>query len=224
MDAQAARTGRLSDDDWPNLARAAGRLNEAPIYIDDTPALTGLELRAKCRRLKSEFDIGLVIVDYMQLMQGSKGKQSSREQEIAAISRGLKALAKELNIPVIALSQLSRAVETRGGDKRPMLSDLRESGSIEQDADVVLFIYRAERYGINQDEDGNSTEGMAEVIIGKQRNGPIGTVSLSFVNRYARFENMTNYYNPENPLPPAAESGFDMSAPLMPSDPMDPGF
>jgi len=223
VDAQAARTGRLSDDDWPNLARAAGRLNEAPIYIDDTPALTGLELRAKCRRLKSEFDIGLVIVDYMQLMQGSKGKQSSREQEIAAISRGLKALAKELNIPVIALSQLSRAVETRGGDKRPMLSDLRESGSIEQDADVVLFIYRAERYGINQDENGNSTEGMAEVIIGKQRNGPIGTVSLSFVNRYARFENMTNYYNPENPVAPA-ESGFDMSAPLLPNDPADPGF
>ncbi len=222
VDAQSARTGRLSDDDWPKLARAAGRLNEAPIYIDDSPALTGLELRAKCRRLKSEFDIGMVIVDYMQLMQGSKSQQSNREQEIAAISRGLKALAKELNIPVISLAQLSRAVETRGGDKRPMLSDLRESGSIEQDADVVLFIYRAERYGIHQDEDGNSTEGMAEIIIGKQRNGPIGTVNLSFVNRYARFENLTTYYNPDTSLPLAEESGFDMSAPLPPGGPGDP--
>lgn len=194
VDAQAARTGRLSDDDWPKLARAAGRLTEAPIFIDDTPGLGILELRAKCRRLKAEHDIGLVIVDYLQLMHGTvQNKGANREQEIAQISRSLKGLAKELNVPVIALSQLSRAVETRGGDKRPQLSDLRESGSIEQDADVVGFIYRAERYGITVDEVGNSTEGMAEVIIGKQRNGPVGHVNLAFVKQFARFENLTTY-------------------------------
>ena len=197
VDAQAARTGRLSDDDWPRLARAAGKLSEASIFIDDTPGLTVLELRAKCRRLKAEHDIGLVVVDYLQLMRGTNlGKQANREQEIAHISRSLKGLAKEMNVPVIALSQLSRAVETRGGDKRPQLSDLRESGSIEQDADVVAFIYRAERYGITVDENGNSTEGLAEVIIGKQRNGPIGDVTLAFVHQHARFENLTTYYGP----------------------------
>src|SRR5690606_27836260 len=189
VDAHAARTGRMRDEDWPQLARAAGRLSMAPIYIDDTPGLSILELRAKCRRLKAEHDIGLVVVDYLQLMHGTmESRNANREQEIAQISRSLKSLAKELNVPVIALSQLSRAVETRGGDKRPQLSDLRESGSIEQDADVVCFIYRAERYGITVDENGNSTEGLAEVIIGKQRNGPIGTVQLAFVNQYARFE------------------------------------
>ncbi len=194
VDAQAARTGRLHDDDWPKLARAAGRLAEAPIFIDDTPGLGILELRAKCRRLKAEHNIGLVIVDYLQLMHGTvQSKSGNREQEIAQISRSLKGLAKELSVPVIALSQLSRAVETRGGDKRPQLSDLRESGSIEQDADVVGFIYRAERYGITVDENGNSTEGLAEIIIGKQRNGPIGHVKLAFVNQFARFENLTTY-------------------------------
>lgn len=194
IDAQAARTGRLSESDWPKLARAAGRLAEAPIFIDDTPGLGILELRAKCRRLKAEHKIGLIVVDYLQLMHGtSQSKNGNREQEIAQISRSLKGLAKELDVPVIALSQLSRAVETRGGDKRPQLSDLRESGSIEQDADVVGFIYRAERYGITVDENGNSTEGMADIIIGKQRNGPIGNVRLAFVNQYARFENLTTY-------------------------------
>ncbi len=195
VDAQAARTGRMRDDDWLRLANAAGRLSAAPIYIDDTPGLTVLELRAKCRRLKAEHDIGLIIVDYLQLMHGTAKKNSNREQEIAHISRSLKSLAKELNVPVIALSQLSRAVETRGGDKRPQLSDLRESGSIEQDADVVAFIYRAERYGITVDEHGNSTEGIGEILIGKQRNGPIGNVQLAFVNQYARFENLTTYYS-----------------------------
>ena len=156
--------------DWPLLAKAAGKLSEAPIFIDDTPGLSILELRAKCRRLKAEHDIGLIIVDYLQLMHGSQNsRSSSREQEIAQISRSLKSLAKEIDVPVIALSQLSRAVESRGGDKRPQLSDLRESGSIEQDADLVAFIYRAERYGITVDENGNSTEGMGEIIIGKQR-------------------------------------------------------
>ena len=193
VDAQRARTGRLHDDDWPKLARAAGKLSSAPIFIDDTPALGILELRAKCRRLKAEHDIGLVIVDYLQLMHGTQQTQGNREQEIAQISRSLKGLAKELNVPVIALSQLSRAVETRGGDKRPQLSDLRESGSIEQDADVVMFIYRAERYGITVDEAGNSTEGLGELLIGKQRNGPIGDVKVAFVNQFARFENLTSY-------------------------------
>jgi replicative DNA helicase len=196
VDAQSARTGRLKDDDWPKLARAAGRLSAAPIFIDDTPGLSILELRAKCRRLRAEHNIGLIVVDYLQLMQGpTSGRNSNREQEIAQISRSLKSLAKELNVPVVALSQLSRAVETRGGDKRPQLSDLRESGSIEQDADVVAFIYRAERYGITVDESGNSTEGLAEIIVGKQRNGPIGDVSLAFVHQFARFENLTTYYS-----------------------------
>ncbi len=197
INAQAARTGRMKDRDWQALARAAGRLSKAPIFIDDTPGLSVLELRAKSRRLKAEHDIGMIIVDYLQLMHATTtSRNSNREQEIAHISRSLKSLAKEINVPVIALSQLSRAVETRGGDKRPQLSDLRESGSIEQDADVVCFIYRAERYGITVDENGNSTEGLAEVIIGKQRNGPIGSIQLAFVDQYARFENMTTYYTP----------------------------
>lgn len=219
VDAQAARTGRLRDEDWPRLARAAGNLSAAPIYIDDTPGLGILELRAKCRRLKAEHDIGLVIVDYLQLMHGSTNSRSSnREQEIAQISRSLKMLAKEIDVPVIALSQLSRAVESRGGDKRPQLSDLRESGSIEQDADVVAFIYRAERYGITVDENGNSTEGMGEIIIGKQRNGPIGNVQLAFVNQYARFENLTSYYQEPSGGsfggPPGLPPGGDTEAPF----------
>lgn len=197
VDAQAARTGRLAESDFPKLARAASRLHEGGIYIDDTPGLSILELRAKSRRLKAEHDIGLIVVDYLQLMQGpTTNRNANREQEIAQISRSLKALAKELDVPVIALSQLSRAVENRTGDHRPQLSDLRESGSIEQDADVVAFIYRAERYGIMKDEQTDaSTSGMAEIIIGKQRNGPIGTVHLAFVNQYARFENLTTYYS-----------------------------
>lgn len=227
IDAQKARTGRLTDDDWPKLARAAGRLEAAKIFVDDTPGLGILELRAKCRRLKAEHDIGLVIVDYLQLMHGTKdARNSNREQEIAQISRSLKALAKELDVPVIALAQLSRAVETRGGDKRPQLSDLRESGSIEQDADVVGFIYRAERYGITQDENGNSTAGLGEIIIGKQRNGPIGSVRLAFVNQYARFENLTTYYgndagyefNASPPPLPGAGGGYDDYEDFPPSD------
>jgi replicative DNA helicase len=219
VNAQAARTGRLSEDDWPRLARAAGRLSAAPIFIDDTPGLGILELRAKCRRLKAEHDIGLVVVDYLQLMHGSGGgKNSNREQEIAQISRSLKSLAKELNVPVIALSQLSRAVETRGGDKRPQLSDLRESGSIEQDADVVAFIYRAERYGITVDENGNSTEGLGEILIGKQRNGPIGDVTLAFVHQFARFENLTTYYAAADP---AGGDGFGQAPPQAPIPPID---
>ena len=228
IDAQKARTGRLTDEDWPLLARAAGRLEAAKIFVDDTPGLGILELRAKCRRLKAEHDIGLVIVDYLQLMHGTKdSRNANREQEIAQISRSLKALAKEIDVPVIALAQLSRAVETRGGDKRPQLSDLRESGSIEQDADVVAFIYRAERYGITQDENGNSTAGLGEIIIGKQRNGPIGNVRLAFVNQYARFENLTTYYGNDPgyafnasppPMPGGYGAGYDDYEELPPPD------
>jgi len=188
VDAHGVRTGKLADKEWQKLSMCVGVLTEAPIYIDDTPGMRVLELRAKARRLKKEKDVGLVIVDYLQLMEGPKGAES-RQQEISMISRSLKSLAKELDVPIVALSQLSRAVEVRGGERRPMLSDLRESGAIEQDADVVLFIYRPEVYGKTVDGQGNPLEGKAEIIIGKQRNGPVGTVHLSFVKRYARFEN-----------------------------------
>ena len=186
-----ARKGTLNDEHFKDLIEAAGRLFASQIFIDDTPAITLMELRTKARRLKSEHDIGLIIIDYLQLMQGSTRENRNREQEIASISRGLKSLAKELDVPVIALSQLSRAVEQRGGDKRPQLSDLRESGSIEQDADVVIFLYRPEYYGITTTAEGQSTAGMAEAIVGKQRNGPIGSKMLYFVKDYARFENIT---------------------------------
>lgn len=189
VDAQSARSGKLKQEEFQRLMQAAGRLYEAEIYIDDSPSISIMELRTKCRRLKSENDIGLVIVDYLQLMTGGPGFEKNREQEIAFISRGLKALAKDLDVPVIALSQLSRAVEQRTGEKRPQLSDLRESGSIEQDADVVCFLYRPEYYGMQTDSEGRSTEGIAELIIGKQRNGPVGTVRMQFVKQYARFEN-----------------------------------
>jgi replicative DNA helicase len=188
VDAHAVRTGTLSEDQWPKLSTCVGVLAEAPIYIDDTPGITVLELRAKARRLKKEHHIGMLIIDYLQLMQGPRGAES-RQQEISMISRSLKALAKELDLPVVALSQLSRAVEIRGGDHRPMLSDLRESGAIEQDADMVIFIYRPEFYGKSADESGNPLEGVSEIIIGKQRNGPVGTVHLSFIKRWAKFEN-----------------------------------
>jgi replicative DNA helicase len=193
VDAHKLRTGHLSERDWTPLSTAAGKLADAPIFIDDTAAISVLETRAKARRLKADQGLDLIIVDYLQLMRG-RGDEGSREQEISNISRSLKALAKELQVPVIALSQLNRAVETRPGkEKRPMLADLRESGAIEQDADVILFIYRDEVY--NKCEcpyDGEclcGQRGKAEVIIGKQRNGPIGKVDLTFVNRYTRFEN-----------------------------------
>ena len=189
VDAHMVRTGRLPEDEWRKLSTSVGRLYKAKIFIDDTPALGILELRAKARRLKAEHNVGMIVVDYLQLMQGPKNAQS-REQEISSISRSLKALAKELNIPVVALSQLNRAVEARG-DKRPVLADLRESGAIEQDADVVVFVHRPEMFGIEKDENGNSTEGTAELIIGKQRNGPTGTARMVFIKQYARFENLT---------------------------------
>jgi replicative DNA helicase len=187
VDAMRVRTGRLQDDDYPRLAQAAGLLNTAPIYVDDTPALSILEMRAKARRLKADRpDLALVIVDYLQLMRGN-GRSENRQQEVSEVSRGLKALAKELNVPVIALSQLSRAVEARP-DKRPMMSDLRESGALEQDADLIMFLYRPEYYHGPTDKDGNSLEGRADLIIGKQRNGATGTVHLTFIKEYTRFE------------------------------------
>ena len=176
------------------LNSKADKLSKAPIYIVDTPAINIFELRAQCRRLKSSHDIQMILIDYLQLMSGTMdGKSGNREQEISTISRSLKSLAKELDMPVIALSQLSRAVETRGGDKRPMLSDLRESGAIEQDADMVLFLYRPEYYGFVDDEDGNSTRGQAEVIIAKHRNGPTGNVKLKFIDKFAKFDNIDSF-------------------------------
>ena len=186
VDAQKLRRGKLSSDEYQRLATAAGHLNTAPLWIDDSPGTTVLEMRAKSRRLKSETKLGLVVVDYMQLMSGS-GKAENRVQEVSQISRGLKALARELDVPVIALSQLSRAPEQRT-DRRPQLSDLRESGSLEQDADVVMFLYRPEYYFGPTDANGNSIEGEAELIVAKQRNGPTGMVPLHFHKEYTRFE------------------------------------
>jgi replicative DNA helicase len=182
VDAHKVRTGFLSQSDWPRLVSAAGKLSEAPIYIDDTPGISILELRAKARRLKAQFDIKMIVLDYLQLMEGPS-KADSRQQEISEISRSLKALASELNVPLIAISQLSRAVENRT-DHMPQLSDLRESGAIEQDADLVLLLLREEYY--NQTEEN---KGIAKVNIAKQRNGPTGIVELAFLGEYMRFEN-----------------------------------
>lgn len=198
IDAQKVRTGRLERYEWEQLTNSIGDLSRSPLYIDDTPALSIMDLRAKGRRLKAEKNIGMIIIDYLQLMTGNVSKGGNREQEIAGISRSLKELAKELGIPIIALSQLSRAVETRGGDKKPMLSDLRESGSIEQDADMVMFLYRPEYYGLTAYEDGTSTQGVAEVIIAKQRSGPVGEVKLQFINKFAKFTNLTDYESEKN--------------------------
>jgi replicative DNA helicase len=202
IDAQALRKGgRALDESMPRLAQAAGILSHAPIFIDDTPGIGLLEMRAKARRLKAEHNIGLVMVDYLQLMSGP-GNVENRQQEVSQISRGLKALAKELGIPVVALSQLSRAPEQRTGDnKRPQLSDLRESGAIEQDADLIMFLYRQEFYDGPVDKEGNSLEGKAEVIVGKQRNGPIGTVNLFFHKQYTRFENYSGRSGPGGSKP-----------------------
>ena len=194
VDALKLRRGRLDGDEYPRLARAAGHLNAAPIWIDDSPTGNVLEMKAKARRLKAEADLGLVVVDYMQLMTGSTRKES-RVQEVSEISRGLKALARELEVPLIALSQLSRAPEQRT-DRRPQLSDLRESGSIEQDADLVMFLYRPEYYHGPTDKDGNSLEGKSELIVSKQRNGPTGTIGLYFHKTYTRFDSVSRVPEP----------------------------
>jgi len=183
VDASRLRTGHLIDGDWEKILRAAERLFDTRIFIDDTPSISVMEMRAKARRLKAEHGIGMIIVDYLQLMRGS-GSPESRQQEISEISRSLKGLAKELSVPVVALSQLNRGLENRN-DKRPIMSDLRESGAIEQDADVIMFVYRDEVYN----KDNPEVKGKAEIIIGKQRNGPIGTVDLAFLGEYTKFEN-----------------------------------
>jgi len=195
VDSQAVRRGTLRDPDFTRLARAAGILQSCPVWIDDSPALTLLEMRSKARRLKVENDVRLIVVDYLQLMRSPEYAEN-RVQEVSDISRSLKGLARELNIPVIALSQLSRASEQRGGERRPILSDLRDSGAIEQDADVVLFIHRPEMYQ-KEDSEGNSLEGTAEVIVGKHRNGPTGLVNLYFQKRFTRFDNRTEREAPE---------------------------
>ena len=192
VNAGRLRTGNLGDSDWPKLTDGASEMSQAPIFIDDTPAITVLELRSKCRRLKAEHGLGLIVVDYLQLMRGHNPE--SRQQEISEISRSLKALAKELRVPVVALSQLNRSLENRT-DKRPIMADLRESGAIEQDADVIMFVYREAVYcEACRKRDGSCTqdhENDAEIVIGKQRNGPIGTVHLTFRGEYTRFENQT---------------------------------
>jgi len=191
IDQHRLRTGKLDDDDWPRLTSAVGLLAETPLFIDDTPALTPTDLRARARRLKREHNLGLIVIDYLQLMQ-VPGNKENRATEISEISRSLKALAKELQVPVIALSQLNRSLEQRP-NKRPVMSDLRESGAIEQDADLIVFIYRDEVYN-----DDSPDKGTAEIIIGKQRNGPIGMVRLTFLGQFTRFENFIhNVYTAE---------------------------
>lgn len=214
LSAEKLKKGQLEEHEFQQLNAKIGKLAEAPIFIDDTPALSVFELRAKARRLKETHNIELIIIDYLQLMTvgNEKGKGSgNREQEISTISRSLKSLAKELNIPVIALSQLSRAVETRGGDKRPQLSDLRESGAIEQDADMVMFIYRPEYYDMHQDENGNSNAGVGEIIIAKHRNGSLENVKLRFIAKLAKFTDLDNNIN----------QSYDASQGLEPSKDFD---
>jgi replicative DNA helicase len=198
LGSEKIRTGKLSDEEWKQFESRIGKLGEAPIYIDDTPSISVFELRAKCRRLKTQHNIQMIIIDYLQLMSGTPETRGNREQEVSVISRSLKGLAKELNVPVIALSQLNRSVEMRTGNKRPQLSDLRESGAIEQDADMVLFINRPEKYGLLEFEDGASSVGMAEIIIAKHRNGALGDVRLQFKGHLARFcdpDVMLNYFD-----------------------------
>ena len=193
IDSQRLRVGDLRDDEWNVLAKVSQQMSDLYVFLDDTPSLTPLDLRVKARRIYQEYGLDLIVVDYLQLARGGKSRYDSREQEISEISRGLKAMAKELHMPVLALSQLNRAVDSRA-DHRPQLSDLRESGAIEQDADVIMFIYREERYlpGDASPSDRQKVENKAEIILGKQRNGPIGTVHLTFLKQHTRFENMLN--------------------------------
>lgn len=222
LESDKLRKGDLQEYEWAQLHHKIAKLSEAKLFVDDTPALSILEMRAKCRRLKQQHDIQMIVIDYLQLMSGDTAskKAGNREQEIASISRALKHIAKELNVPVIALSQLSRAVETRGGDKRPQLSDLRESGSIEQDADQVMFLYRPEYYGITETEDGMPTAGVGEVIIAKNRHGSLEDVPLRFIGKYTKFCDLelggfasTNDL-PSNPFPEVPGGASD--GPMMP--------
>ncbi|PYZ96234.1 replicative DNA helicase [Alteribacter lacisalsi] len=197
IDAQRLRTGKLDDEDWQKLTMAMGSLSKAGIYIDDTPGIKVNDIRAKCRRLKQEKGLGMIMIDYLQLIQGDARSGEGRQQEVSEISRSLKGLARELEVPVIALSQLSRGVESRQ-DKRPMMSDIRESGSIEQDADIVAFLYRDDYY----DKESENKD-IIEIIIAKQRNGPVGTVELAFVKEYNKFVNLERRYDEDN-MPPGA--------------------
>lgn len=194
VESQLIRTGRITPEMMGRIINSMDKLNEAKLFIDDTPGISIMELSAKTRRMKQEHNIGMVVVDYLQLVSPVRDGKSNREQEIAQISRSLKALAKELNIPIIALAQLNRSVEQRSGDRRPQLSDLRESGSIEQDADVVMFLSRPEMFGKETFEDGSSTKNIVEIVIGKQRNGPIGDIRLLFMKNYGRFQSTANVY------------------------------
>jgi replicative DNA helicase len=204
----------IPEDQMMHVENNCSRLINSPFFIDDTPAISISELKSKARKLKREKNIKWVVVDYLQLMSGEKGeKKGNREQEISSISRGLKALAKELEIPVIALSQLSRAVETRGGDKRPQLSDLRESGAIEQDSDVVIFIHRPEYYGVTEYEDGSDARGIAEIIFAKHRNGSTGTEQLRFINHLTKFETLESIYNTEKSINPNKNFESEKSEP-----------
>jgi replicative DNA helicase len=218
IEQEKIRKGTLADWEWQQMHSKIGNLTEAPLFIDDTPALNIFEFRAKCRRLKSQYDVQMIIVDYLQLMHGKgDNKSGNREQEIGSISRALKSVAKELNVPVIALSQLSRAVENRpGGSKRPQLSDLRESGSIEQDADMVLFLYRPEYYGLTEDEQGRSTVGLGEIVIAKHRNGETGTVPLRFVGKYVKFVDLDEDFSG-----PASSGKADPFGGIAPSQDFD---
>jgi len=197
INAQNLRTGKLTPEDWGKLTMAMGSLSNAGIYIDDTPSIRVSDIRAKCRRLKQESGLGMIVIDYLQLIQGSGRSKENRQQEVSEISRSLKALARELEVPVIALSQLSRSVEQRQ-DKRPMMSDIRESGSIEQDADIVAFLYRDDYY--NKDSENKN---IIEIIIAKQRNGPVGTVQLAFIKEYNKFVNLERRFD-EAQIPPGA--------------------
>ena len=219
LESEKIKKGSLREDEWQQLYAKTSRLTEAPIFIDDTPALSIRELRSKCRRLKAQHNIELIIIDYLQLMTGDASRTGggNREQEIASISRALKNIAKELEVPVIALSQLSRAVETRGGDKRPQLSDLRESGSIEQDADMVMFLYRPEYYGLTESEDGQPVQGVGEIIISKHRNGALDTVQLKFIGKFTKFTNL-------HEVTPGDNYGSSLQSASMDESFKDPGI
>jgi replicative DNA helicase len=212
IDVSKLRTGSLQEFQWTQLHHTIEKLSNVPLYIDDTPGINIFELRAKCRRLKKQHNIQMVIIDYLQLMSGGPEsmRATNREQEISAISRSLKGMAKELSVPVIALSQLSRQTEIRGGSKRPQLADLRESGAIEQDADIVSFIYRPEYYDLDEDDKGNSVKGIAEIIIAKHRNGPTETIRLRFINKFTKFVELDEFnfdsFAPVDPLSPQLEA------------------
>jgi replicative DNA helicase len=234
LESEKIKKGNLQAFEWHQLSAKTAALASAPIFIDDTPALSILELRAKCRRLKAQHGIEMIIIDYLQLMTGDQSKAGNREQEIASISRSLKNLAKELNVPVIALSQLSRNVETRTGGKKPQLSDLRESGSLEQDADMVIFLYRPDYYGIKEDETGQNLEGLGEIIIAKHRNGAVDSVYLKFIGKYTKFIDQPdsmgtmgfssalpdtgNRIPSEFDLPPTFGNGISTGLPSLPPD------